>query len=224
MDLLFSIGSSLLLLIAAGVAVVGTTWNPQQTGIKKLTKIGRIAVLVAVVAFSLSVFKTIADNQKERSVSAIALAKLQHAWANMAVPFGLVLWEIQGEKTEIETAMLQSLKRNIESSDGLDYNKTPPMPLYQSWGKVFCQASGYGYKNLENTVENYHSKLDTDILDLVIKIETSQGRKMFMKLSPCGILSPKDGFVGLVNNQAVIEYMDMLIQMGDALGVEKPNE
>jgi len=216
---LLSLTGPLLTVASAAVAVVGNTWDASKSGLERLTPTGRWAVLIAVCGFGLSSYQAYQVHVRTTSIEAIAYRDLRDGWSQLVIPFHQILWALKGERGSLGVEVFAELRENsrLKKADLVEYDGTPPLDLYDSWGMVLCQPTHAGLSKLKVTVASYQETVSPDVLDLVRNLSSDPMMRNFRRVGPCGTLNPANGFMGWWDNDSTRTYMDLLESLGKIL-------
>ena len=178
-------------LAAAGVAVVGNTWNVRARGWRRITRTGWVAITVAVCGFGLSTFSTYEKHQEKKAQRAAAIQEIDVAWKGLVAPYRLMLWEIDGYQSNPDDALIERVmkKETLNRINQIDLRGDAPHH-HGLWFENICGAAKRGHDDLRRAQTIYVGIIDADLITKMKDVAADYMIQAMMVLSPCGEWSP----------------------------------
>ena len=176
--------------LVAILAISGSKkWDAEKRGIKKLTRSGRITVLLATIALISSLF-LVRRKQEEldlkrksfAEVKSIAYKRIKSSLSVFSNPFREALWNIcddmpnQNGDTSYPINILNPAHRNALAS--LNLKSLSPAWSPESgdinWGNWFSYSAKQSDKQLLEAIDIYNSYIEPDVLIRIEEIRNSE--------------------------------------------------
>lgn len=224
MDLFLSICGHVLTFFGALVAVIGDTWKSEAKGIRKLTRTGWIASIIASLGIALSIYNSVEENKTHRVYEEIALRDIVRGWRQVASPLTLANWEATGVKGDISISSLKALltEGSLAKLDKVDFSRPTQVPQYEGrpLGQLFCEMSRSGMAIMEGAVRNNTTVVSREI---ATKVERLRQGPVFGEFLAFGCGTTLDGkpdltrFKGMFDRELMRAYVRELISLGEEL-------
>ena len=191
--LFLNIVGHMAVLLAAGIAIVGTTWNRRASGWSKLTQTGRIAAAVAIVGFGVSSISSVRSYLDERERHAAAVAEIDGVWKILLHPFGLMIWAMDGAQAAPDLSVVDRLLKpgELEKFDKTDLRGDAPHH-HGPWSTNLCQSTKRGYDQLRQMQTIYVGILDSTLITKLKNVATAYAIHALQTLAPCDKFSPDE--------------------------------
>lgn len=185
--MLLSVIGHLIAFLAAGIAVVGDTWDSSRRGIRRVLPAGWIAVCVAVAGFGVSLIDTWRNYQDKLTRQSLAMEEVEGAWRDLAAPFRLLLWEIDGSQSNPDAAMIERLiaDNGIESLDAIDLRGEAPHH-HGEWMNNICGPAYRGREEIRRLQAVYVGILETELIAAMQAVAASHVPEFMSVHAPCG--------------------------------------
>lgn len=195
MTLFLSIMGHLAAMIAAGIAIVGTTWDASAIGWRKLTITGRTAAAVALAGFIVSSASSVQSYLDEQERQAAAVAEIDAVWRTLVHPFGLMLWAIDGKQSNPDLSLVGRLLKAgmLEKLNGLDLRGEAPHH-HGSWATNICGATKRGFEQLRQMQTIYVGVISPVLITRMKDVATSYAVQAMQTLAPCSGFKPDDAY------------------------------
>ncbi len=158
----------LITMIAAGVAVIGNTWDDSQLGAKKVTLTGWLAILAILAGFVISSYSTYQVELRKQEANKIASEEIKRHWRALVYPFTLILWDIYGRSFDYSDDTLERLKSNEAVDKIRSLNIREQAPHYSGmWLNVISDSTKNGRDGLDRASFKYNFILDQEIITAI---------------------------------------------------------
>ncbi len=186
MDLLSFIGPSLAF-GGAIIAIIGNTWDNRLTGWRRITVTGWAAAMVALAALAISLASAWQTAQETKARRAAAIAEIEIAWKGLVAPFGLMLWEIDGQQSNPDAALIERMleDQTLQLVDQIDLRGEAPHH-HGLWTENICRSATTGYQELRRAQTIYVGIIDADLITKMKDVATDYMIQVMMILPPCG--------------------------------------
>jgi hypothetical protein len=177
--------------VAAIVAIVGAPkWDSNKRGWLRLTRAGRLTLLLAGFALLASVVLTwrsqvAADSQRasRERISLVAHRELRLALRQLSGPFYKVLSRefgaVQPEFGIVPANILDAKSRKVLAS--LDLNANAPVAPPLKWGDWFAYRAKAADDGIIHVLQTYAAYLDADVLVTLSDLRTSEFFELRLK-------------------------------------------
>jgi len=213
MLLILEVFGGFVAMLAAGIAIVGDTWDKKKHGWNRFTETGRWVVFVAIVGFSISmtssVFKYLDYLERQRA----AIAEINNAWVTLMEPFKLMLWQIDGKQDVSSIEMINRILENKyldKINNTINFQGEAPHH-YGKWMNVICGSTSRGLDALRQSQTIYVGILDTNLIILTKDVVQSQAGKFMRILSPYDTVSYPDATKIQLHTIANLKEMKMYL-------------
>jgi hypothetical protein len=179
---------ALVAFVAALVAVVGAPkWDATKRGWQRLTRVGRLTLVLATFALLGSLVLTwraqeAADSQRasRERVSLVAHTELRLALRQLSGPFYEVLFReadvVPPEFGIVPANILDAKSRRLLAS--LDLNASSPATPAEGrplkWGEWFAESATTADGEISRVLQTYAAYLDADVLAAISDLRTSE--------------------------------------------------
>ncbi|WP_375228616.1 hypothetical protein [Roseobacter sp. S98] len=206
--MLLGIVGNLVAFLAAGIAIVGNTWDANRVGIKRLRPAGWFAICVALAGFGVSMIVTWQDYQDRRTRQSLAMAEVEGAWSNLAAPFRLLLWELDGSQSNPDAAMIERLiaAGGIESLDTVDLRGEAPHH-HGEWMANICGPASRGRDEIRRLQAIYVGILETELIAAMQAVAASHVPEFMSVYAPCGTVNLGNDYP--IRFETVVNHREM---------------
>lgn len=182
----------LLGLFGASLGLIGNTWDKKRRGWRRLTPNGRIALVIILAGFSLSINSTYGEHEKHRRLQEVAATEIEQAWRPLIYPFTLMLWDIREQSVGYDPSELQALLSDQVQQQIRGIDLLGDAPHYSgSWRSILSTSTLNGREALESARETFYPLLDDD---LIVAIQEVLGSYYL------DVLSGAEGFITKVES------------------------
>lgn len=169
------------------VAIIGNTWNKNETGIKKLTTSGRWTLALIAVSLVCSVALTYQQrDQKQReeiakkTLGKIVNFELSKSLESITSPFRQLYIENAGGKYMPDKDIsfdLMLAEPMLEKAQHTCLDLRPKtfysFPDSGTWNDIFRRGITYGIDRLDRLVDRYGSSMNADVLDAIHDLQAN---------------------------------------------------
>jgi len=190
-ELVLEIFGGLIAMVAAGIAIVGDTWDKQRNGWRRVTKTGRWVIFIAVFGFAISMTNSVLAYNDFLKRQKAAIDEIDKAWVTLMEPFKLFLWELDGNQSVSSVEMIDRILNDgyLEKfNNTIDLRGEAPHH-YGKWLKLICGSTKIGISNLRQAQTIYVGILDTDLITVTKDVAQSMAAEFMRILSPCDSVS-----------------------------------
>ena len=225
MSIHITVVGHILTLLGAIIGILGNTSNPAQMGFKRLTRLGWCAAIVASLGISLTIFKSIDDYITSTVYTQIALKDIRGGWRQVATPFFLLEWEVNGEAGDISVAAIKNIRDSgiLTKFDRVDFTRKTQIKEYAEWdlGRLACRTTSQGMKIMESSVKANADRISRDIAKKVQELRQSSNFAKFLAAGCGNTLERKPNyalFKDAFDTEEMKAYLSLLIDLGNELG------
>lgn len=205
-------------LLAAGIAVAGDTWDSKARGLRKLTLVGRLTIVIALIGFGLSGISTYNDWKGQAARRAAAIDEIDIAWRDLVSPYRLMLWQLDSEQSNPDEAMIERLLNGdaLQQLNRIDLRGEAPHH-HGPWFDNICGPAQRGHDALRRSQTIYVGVIDAELITAMKDVATDYMIQAMMTLAPCGAWSPEGDYPlhleSITNFRELPRYLEALLAL-----------
>ena len=187
MILILEILGGFVAMLAAGIAIVGDTWDKHKEGLQRITKTGKWVIFIAIFGFCISMTSSVMSYVDYVKRQKAAISEIDKAWVILMEPFKLFLWELDGKQSTPSVQMIDKIISEDylnKINNTIDLRGEAPHH-YGKWLGLICKSTQVGLTNLRQSQTIYVGILDTELITLTKDVAQSTAAEFMRILSPC---------------------------------------
>lgn len=215
---------NLIAALAAGVAVMGETWDASRSGLAKLRPAGCVAVFLAVAGFTVASFGIWQDYRDNLERQRLAMEEVDQAWLHLISRFRLMLWGLDGSQSNPDADMVRRLLQNgaIERLDLIDLRGEAPHH-HGPWMDNICGSTEKGRNELRRLQAIYVGVLENELIKAMKDVASAYAPEPMIGTAPCGGFSMNPEwpwqFQSISNHRHTTSYLEALLEL--RLGIDR---
>ncbi|NRF28362.1 hypothetical protein [Vibrio coralliilyticus] len=222
MSIVATIMGHLITACSALLAIHGETWDHSRKGIKKLTKIGLIAAILAVTGLTLSIYQSIDKHNKEQAYQTHALEEMKKGWSLLFLPFEALYFQIHSKKIEngdyvkfAQTLLVDNSM--LEQFDNLDFKEMHKFQKLGTLGSMVCSQTISGMGIIKEQENKYSDFISLEIKQDIENIQKSSAFSELIRHGGCPSIfgqagNNPDKYNGVFNKDSMRDYIKQILE------------
>lgn len=220
----------ILTFLGAATALLGETWNGTQQGLRKLTKVGWAAAVVAASGLGLSIYVSVQNEAERTTYREIALGDMVGGWRQVALGIHIIDDIADGELGNDAFNMVvmsgYTEPGALSQFAAVDFGQTitlgnGDMPVL---GEFICRSFARGMAILSNTTRNRGMVLGSEMAQQVANLGQSPTFAGILAAGGCagGATDLNINRIGLeLTRPAASAFINDLVDLGEDIGADR---